>query len=155
MTVFCIPTQHAAAKDGYVYIEPLYSNTAHMKDDFEYILADASKFRAKIERDNPDFWAHVERKFSGTTTEGWLRDNSEQSPLNLGNWGYSLECGLRMSSGEAALLKVVEELGLPYVPLTLNKLIGHEMLDKLREEIGYAGNSRPILKRLRPTGHDA
>jgi hypothetical protein len=139
--VLAIPTLHPAATDGVFYCQPTYLNAPHMRGDYEFILADTKKLVAQLRRDDPKMLEHAEHKFSGETAEQWLGVNSRRSAPEMGTWSWSSGRGLSMGSGQAGLIKLVQEIDLPCFPVTVEKATGTRAIQHLAAAIGYEGKS--------------
>lgn len=135
MTVFQIPCNHPSAKDGIFNCNPSYIDAEHMTDDFEFLLADTKKVLNQLAQDDPDMLAHADRKYAGTDVDRWLKNNSIDHPADMGHWVMSDHRGFTLSSGNAGLIRLVENLNLPYFPIASTKGDGS---DKIRKLIGYA-----------------
>lgn len=138
-SVFSIPCNNPAAKDGVFYCQPSFYDSATLRDNYEYIMVDTKKLIAQLKSDNPEMLDHAERKFRGGTAEQWLETTAIENPRDMGMWRYSPQLGLTMSlsSGDAALIKVVQELDLPYFPIAVEKATGQKNIQDLIGKIGY------------------
>lgn len=137
-TIFCVPCAHPEAKDGVFYCRPAFYEADHMRDDYEFILADTRKIVELLKKDAPDMLEHSARNLKGgSSAEEWLRSTEIDYPRDMGHWTYSREFGLNFSSGQAALIKVADNLNLPYFPIAIAKASGGRNIEELKEKVAY------------------
>lgn len=148
-TVFCVPCDNPKATDGVFHCQPAYYDADHMRDNYEFILVDTKKVIKALEQDDPGMLNHAARKMSGDTAEEWLESTSMEHPRDMGMWGYR-DQKLGFYSGQAALIKVAEDLDLPYFPIAVEKAIGEELINSLRARVGY---SQGFLDQRQPSMH--
>lgn len=133
-TVYCVPCD--AAKDGTFYCEPAFMNTDHMRDDYEYIVADTKKLLAGLQIRDPDMLIHASRQFNGSAALDWA--GSLQRPRDMGLWSVTQHSGLTLCSGQAAVIEAVRQLNLPFMPIAVEKAHGQDKINALVADIGYA-----------------
>ena len=136
-SVFMIPCKNPAAKDGFFYCQPSYYGSDVMPDNKHVILADTKKLIRQLKQDNPSMWEHAEVRFRREKPEEWLECTSMDKPRDMGAWTYNDVCGFDMTSGTAALIKLVQVLELPYVPITVG-VSSPQKLQELHNKIGYS-----------------
>ncbi len=134
---FSIPCRHPDAKDGVFHCVPSFFNAEHMRDSFEFILVDTKKIISQLRKDDPQLLKHAESKMSGSTAAQWLQETSSEYPRDMGHWTYDTKRGLSMSSGQAALIKVAQDLDLPCFPIAIEKSTGSQAINELRAKVGY------------------
>ena len=149
-TVFAIPCNHPAASDGVFYCEPSFFNSPHMREKYAFLLVDTEKVIAELERTNPEMLEHASYKLRGDTAEEWLESTSIDHPRDMGTWYYSrrksgMEFG--MTGGQAALIKVEQEINLPCFPIAIANAPGWNAIEELRKKVGYEATSISTYRR--------
>lgn len=164
-TVFAIPCNNPAAKTGFFYCQP--GDYQLGAKDCYVILADTQKLIAKIRDDDPEMLNHADYKFEESKAEDWLEDNSQRDAPGTGKYVYNeivgykkdqrqksaradfstataSKSGLTLNAGKASMLRLIQDLNLPFVPVAIYKA-GCD-LSELTKLIGYQpkSESRPL-----------
>lgn len=134
-TLYCVPC--AAAKDGVFYCAPSYLNTDHMRDDYEFIVADTAKLLAALQKDDSRMIDHASQKFNGSAAQSWI-PKSLDSARDMGLWSMTSGRGLTMASGQAALIEAARQLDLPFYPLAIERAHGAQKIRDVIAAVGYS-----------------
>lgn len=145
--MFAVPCPQA--KDGVFYCKPDYY-LGNIHDEFEYMLVDTQQLIARIRQDDPKTLEHARYKFAGETPEGWMEVNSPEYPYKTGSFavgefirtrnGLSPGLGITMTTGNAGLLVLADELQLPFIPIVIPKSSGAENIAVIKRQLGYAND---------------
>ena len=139
LTVFQVPCYFRAAKDAVFHCQPSYMGSDYRKDDWEFILADTAKVIEQLRKDDPSMLEHADRKAQGMDFNKRIEKRAIDSSYDMGHWTHSDVRGFTLSSGDASLIRLVQDVQIPYFPITSTKGDG---ADKIRELVGYAPAQR-------------
>jgi hypothetical protein len=136
MTMYTIPTQNSKAKDGVIYCGAEYSSQSAFDNDHEVLLVDTKKLLVKIAETDPAMIDHAVRKYRNDSPDYWAGNTSMEQSISLGTYSCRDGNGLNFTSGYAGVLCLIQDLNLPYVPISVAKSDGAENIARIRNEIG-------------------
>lgn len=160
----------AMADGGSYYCQP-YQFARDGDDTYAYVVVDTKKLLQRIATDNPHLLEHGQKwKYNPAcdSPEAALKRNSKENPDNMGTFGFSdlvgetrdkqsflsrlffgkskgtSEPGIEMNTGDAAMIRTIEELGLPYVPIAVPK----QQAAQFQKLLGYSAPITPLSQNL-------
>jgi len=117
---FAIPYNHPDVGAGVFHCAPAFFTAGYEQNGYGHVLVDAKKVIDALKHTNLGLLDHAKHRLGGITVSDWLRHATVEHPHNMGVWAYDGEHGsLTMSSGDMALLQIVQELNLPCFPVTV------------------------------------
>lgn len=121
--IFSIPCNHADCASELFYMK--HSQGSPSDGSTYYIIADTKKLIEQIRKDDPEMMEHALSKFEGECATNWIKTNSEENPFVVGYFAFNADgetkAKFTLSEGWAGNLILIQELGLPYVPIAVHK----------------------------------
>lgn len=117
---------HPDASDGVFYCVPSMFRARAYDERRAFLLLDAKAVLKELATNNPHFFQHCDDKFydgrpKAETVQAWLKATRFERPCDMGFWSYGEHRPLAMGHGYAGHVALVQELGLPYFPVAVDR----------------------------------